>query len=85
MKFYQIDSALRLLISPWFPMQAFFNFDKHSPWETLPVQLRFFCIGSKNRSSGGNGNVFLPKPINFSASEEPKVEFPDARNCPEKN
>ena len=27
---------------------------------------------------------FFPEPINFSASEGPGVEFPDARNCPEK-
>ena len=33
---------------------------------------------------GNRDFLFLSELINFSASEGPEVEFPDARNCPEK-
>ena len=64
-------------------MQVFFNFDKHSPWETSPVPLTFFASALKTILLEVIA-FSLPELINFSVSEGPGVEFPDARNYPEK-
>ena len=66
-------------------LMKFYQMDcKHSPWETSPVPLTFFCIGSKNRSSGGNRDLFCPNRLIFLLRKGTGVEFPDGRNCPEK-
>ena len=49
-------------------------------------KITFFCLGHKNRSSGGIYLIFPPPdPANFSAYDRPGSEFPTVQNCPEKN
>ena len=48
-------------------------------------KITFFCLGHKNRSSGGIYLIFPPPdPANFSAYDRPGSEFPTVQNCPEK-
>ena len=37
---------------------------------------RFFGFASKIGSSEGNQMIFSPEPVNFFASDKPRVEFP---------
>ena len=60
---------------------------KGSKWAsggTKYNEITFFCLGSKNRSSGGICLIFSPDPANFSASNRPGSEFPAFGEDPEK-